>query len=131
MASFTLNLTPLILASMGPQQPRVPVFADELWISASPNASHESYHVAAQARERGRQEIESSVTAVHATTGQPLVYASGLVFKTLPGFQESSVSSQHGSYNIDWRVDPTFLNEDEASKLFEYPWLRMMTLLAG
>lgn len=79
------NIAPLVLNSAGADQPRVPVYAESIWISARPE-SHEGYLVVtAQPSSRGESETESSFTAVSAETNLFSVYASGLIFKTLPG----------------------------------------------
>lgn len=113
------SLAPLVSGSRGTQQPRVPVFAKKLWVSASPSSEHGAYVVSTQASRRGRTETEASVTAIHRETGVPMVYASGLVFKTLPGGgPQDSASLLHDSYNVEWAPDPTFLNQSQASKIF-------------
>ncbi|CAM1502592.1 Fc.00g073680.m01.CDS01 [Cosmosporella sp. VM-42] len=118
------NLVPLVLASKGSQHARVPVYANELWVSANPQVSHESYRVLSQARINGQHEAESSVKAVQTETGQLSVYASGLIFKALPSSNDSqhtSTSSIHGAFNIDWKPDPTLLTADQASQVFGLP----------
>ncbi|RFU25040.1 hypothetical protein B7463_g11292, partial [Scytalidium lignicola] len=117
------NLIPLVVGSNNSQQARVPIYANELWISANPNVPHDSYMVTAQARPRGRQEAESSVTAVQLQTGRPMFYASGLLFKTIPGnsSQNPPRLSKHGAFNVDWKPDPTFLSEQQSSRAFGLP----------
>ncbi|KAH8804357.1 beta-ketoacyl synthase domain-containing protein [Xylogone sp. PMI_703] len=114
------NIVPIVLGAKNAREARVPIYANELWVSANPNALHDSYLVTAQTNPRGRQEAESIVTAIQPETGRLMVYASGLVFKTIPGnsSQESSSLSRHGAYNIDWKPDPTFLTDKQASQAF-------------
>lgn len=113
------NLAPLVSVPRGDQHTRVPVYAKELWVSASPSAAHDGYVVSAQASRRGRAETESSFTAVHRETGVPMVYASGLIFKTLPGGSTQDPSGLlHDSFNLEWKPDPTLLSKNQASKVF-------------
>jgi NADPH:quinone reductase-like Zn-dependent oxidoreductase/ubiquinone/menaquinone biosynthesis C-methylase UbiE len=117
------NLAPLVLESKELQQSRVPIYANEIWVSANPQIPHDSYRVTAQPRLRGRNETESSVTAVQTETGQPMVYASGLVFKTVPGnaSQETSNPARQSAFNVDWKPDPTLLSEQQALQAFGLP----------
>ncbi|KUI56159.1 Lovastatin diketide synthase LovF [Cytospora mali] len=113
------NLAPLVSSSRSAQQPRVPVYAKEIWVSASPSSAHDAYTVSAQSSRRGRTETESSVTAVDRDTGVPMVYASGLVFKTLPGgASQDPASLLHDSFNVEWNPDPTLLSKSQASEVF-------------
>ncbi|KAI3395544.1 hypothetical protein diail_1206 [Diaporthe ilicicola] len=115
------NLAPLVSNSAGAEQPRVPVYAKSLWISASPE-SHDAYVVTAQPSIRGRSETESSFTAVSPQTNLPSVYASGLMFKTLPGAtSRDAAESLHDAFNVEWKPDPTLLSEQQASKVFGVP----------
>lgn len=116
------NIAPLVLESAGADHPRVPVYAESIWISASPE-SHEDYLVVtAQPSSRRESETESSFTAVSAKTNLPSVYASGLIFKTLPGVASHDVTeSLHDAFNIEWKPDPTILSEKQATKLFGVP----------
>lgn len=116
------NLAPLVASPRHAQQPRVPVYAKELWVSASPSAAHDAYTVSAQPSRRSRTETESSVTAVHRETGMPMVYGSGLVFKALPGGGPQDASnSLHDAFNVRWNPDPTLLSKGQASKVFGLP----------
>lgn len=116
------NIAPLLSNSAGTDQPRVPVYAESLWISASPE-SHDGYLVVtAQPSSRGESETESSFTAVSPKTNLPSVCASGLIFKTLPGgASQDAAESLHDAFNIEWRPDPTLLSEKQASKVFGVP----------
>ncbi|KAK7734711.1 Type I Iterative PKS [Cytospora paraplurivora] len=116
------NLAPLVSGSRRAQQPRVPVFAKEFWVSASPPPDDAAYIVSAQSTLRGRTETESSVTAVDRETGAPMVYASGLVFKTLPGgAPQDPANSLHDAFNVEWKPDPTLLSESQAVEVFGLP----------
>ncbi|KAH8883185.1 beta-ketoacyl synthase domain-containing protein [Thozetella sp. PMI_491] len=115
------NLVPLVLGPGGATEARVPVFARDLWISASPHTAHDSYLVTAQPKACGRQEFVSSVTAVEASSGRPMVYASDLVFKTLPGSQVAQSADHKNSYNIEWQPDPTLLTAEQAASVFALP----------
>ena len=116
------NIAPLVSNSTGADQPRVPVYAESLWISASPE-SHDGYVVVtAQPSTRGESETESSFTAVSSKTNLPSVYASGLLFKTLPCVaSQDAAESLHDAFNIEWKPDPTLLSEKQASKVFGIP----------
>lgn len=116
------NIAPLVSNSSSADQPRVPVYAESLWVSASPE-SHDGYLVATDPPSaRGDSETESSFTAVSPKTNLPSVHASGLVFKTLPGGASQDVAeSLHDAFNIEWKPDPTLLSEKQASKVFGVP----------
>ncbi|KAK2600653.1 hypothetical protein N8I77_010173 [Diaporthe amygdali] len=116
------NIAPLVSNSAGTEQPRVPVYAESLWVSARPE-SHDAYMVmTAQPSARGRSETESSFTAVSSTTKLPSIYASGLIFKTLPvGASQDAAESLHDAFNVEWKPDPTLLSEVQASKVFGVP----------
>lgn len=116
------NIAPLVSNSLGSDQPRVPVYAESIWISARPE-SHDAYMVVtAQPSARGEDEIESSFTAISPKTSLPSVYASGLVFKTLPGGEsQDAAQSLHDAFNIEWKPDPSLLSDKQASKVFGVP----------
>lgn len=114
-----VNLAPLVSAFRGTQYTRVPVYAKELWVSASPSSTHDGYVVSSQASRCGRNETASSVAAIHRDSGVPMVYASGLVFKNLPGgTTEDPANLLHDSFNLEWSPDPTLLSQGQASKVF-------------
>lgn len=116
------NLAPLVLESKGLYQARVPVYANEIWVSANPDRPHDAYKVTAQPHRRGRNETESTVMAVQAETGQPMIYASGLIFKDIPSntSEEANPATQN-AFNVDWKPDPTLLNEQESLQAFGLP----------
>lgn len=114
------NLVSLAAESHQPPPTRVPVYADEIWVSADPNDTHSSYSVAAHAQLQGPVNLSSSVIATDSETGKPMVYASGLIFKTL--MQEHTASNQDtfrgSAFNIEWKPDPDLLNELELVDAF-------------
>lgn len=116
------NIAPLASDSAVADQPRVPVYAESLWVSASPE-SHDAYLVmTGQPVPRGENETESSFTAVSPKTNLPSVYASGLIFKTLPaGASRDAAESLHDAFNIEWKPDPSLLSDKQASKVFGAP----------
>lgn len=116
------NIAPLVSISTGADQPRVPVYAENLWVSASPE-SHDTYVVmTAQPSTRGEDETVSSFTAVSTKTNLPSVYASGLIFKTLPGgASRDAAESLRDAFNIEWKPDPSLLSDKQASKVFGVP----------
>lgn len=116
------NIAPLVSDSAVADQPRVPVYAESLWVSASPE-SHDAYLVmTGQPSPRGENETESSFTAVSPKTNLPSVYASGLIFKTLPGGpSRDAAESLHDAFNIEWKPDPSLLSDKQASKVFGAP----------
>lgn len=114
------NLAPLVVGSSQPGKARVPIFAEELWIAAGPQVSHDAYLASAKAQLHGRHDAKSSVTAVHPETGEPLVYASGLVFKALPGSSSDSTGTEPAktAFNIDWKPDPNLITEEQSQEAF-------------
>ncbi|KAK7729951.1 Type I Iterative PKS [Diaporthe eres] len=116
------NIAPLVSNSAGTDQPRVPVYAESIWVSASPEAHNAYLVVTAQPSARGESETESSFTAVSPETNLPSVYASGLIFRTLPGgASQDAAESLHDAFNVEWKPDPTLLSEKQASKAFSVP----------
>lgn len=116
IASITSN-------AKGTTDTRVPVRVEELWISAGPKVSHDSYLVSVLPKLLERNDVECSVTAFDSTTRQDLVYASGFLFKTIPrhSSQEAEGSVRKGAFNVDWKPDPTLLNEAQSSQVFALP----------
>ncbi|KAF7563913.1 hypothetical protein G7046_g192 [Stylonectria norvegica] len=116
------NLAPLVSDSKNSSQTRLPIFAKEMWVSAGSDALHDTYTVAAHAQLCGPLEAESSVTAVQSGTGRPSVFASGLVFRTVPNkTKELLAPSTAGAYNIDWKPDADLLSPDQLSHAFGIP----------
>ena len=97
----------------------VPTSIKELWISADPNAIHDSYRLCADANFLGLRQAEASFAAIDTATRKPLVWADGFVSTAVSGRNASQEDSyRHLCFNIDWKLDPSFVDQDIASKTF-------------
>ena len=117
------NIASLVSNPDGSRDTRVPVHVEELWVAAGPRASHDSYLVSVAPKLLERNEVECSVAAFNFDTRQILVHASGLLFKTIPrsSSQEAGQSTRKGAFNVEWKPDPTLLDEAQSSHVFALP----------
>ncbi|EFQ27365.1 beta-ketoacyl synthase domain-containing protein [Colletotrichum graminicola] len=118
------NVVPLVSNAKYSRSTRVPTYLTDGWVSARPELLHDSYNVSAESKLRGRNEVTAEVTATHPEQGQTMVRMSGLLFRTISHEASSKAAknaSTHPAFNIAWRPDPSFLNREQASKLFDLP----------
>ncbi|KAK2012538.1 beta-ketoacyl synthase domain-containing protein [Colletotrichum eremochloae] len=117
------NLVPLASNSTYSNSTRVPTYLTDGWVSARPGLPHDSYNVSAESKLHGRNEVTADVTATHPDQGQTMVRMSGLLFKTISNetSKKARDASTHPAFNIAWKPDPSFLNREQASRLFELP----------
>ena len=100
----------------------VPTSIKELWISADPSAFHDSHRLCAHANFLGLRQAEASFTAVDATTRKPLVWAEGLISTAVSSRDASQEDSyRHLCFNVDWKLDPSFVDQEIATKTFVPP----------
>lgn len=100
----------------------VPTSIKELWISADLSATHQSHRLCANADFLGLRQAEASFVAIDAATRKPLVSAEGFVSTAVSGRNTNQEDSyRHLCFNIDWKLDPSFVNQEIATRTFVAP----------
>lgn len=100
----------------------VPTSIRELWISAGPLAMHDSYRLCANANFLGLRQAEASFVAIDMVTRKPLVSAEGFVSTAVSGRDANQEDTCcHLCFNIDWKLDPSFVDQEIANKAFVPP----------
>ena len=100
----------------------VPTSIKELWISANPSATHQCYRLCSTADSLGLRQAEASFVAIDSATRKPLVSAGGFVWTAVSGRDASQEDSyRHLCFNIDWKLDPSFVDQETATATFVAP----------
>ena len=100
----------------------VPTSIKELWLSADLSATHQSHRLCANADFLGLRQAEASFVAVDTATGRPSVSAEGFVSTAVSARDAGQDDSyRHLCFNIDWKLDPDFVDQEIATKTFVAP----------
>ncbi|KAJ3949835.1 uncharacterized protein N0V96_000967 [Colletotrichum fioriniae] len=95
-------------------------FMEELWVSTSKH-SEDGYLVIADSDPHGRKKHQMSCTAVDSVSKTPMIRVSGCIVTEIDENNDDSISKQdprHKAWNIDWALDPTFLDTAQTQSIF-------------
>ena len=115
----------LVALSRGGQEVRavmVPTTIRELWVSSNLNATHGSLRLCANADFLGLRQADASFVAVDNVNRKPTVWAEGFVSTAVSSRDADQEDSyRHLCFNIDWKLDPSFVDQNTAIKTFVPP----------
>ena len=113
----------LVALSRGGREVRavmVPTAIRELWLSSDLDSN--SLRVCANANFLGLRQADASFVAVDNTHHKPIVWAEGFVSTAVSSRDANQEDSyRHLCFNIDWKLDPSFVNQNTATKMFVPP----------
>ncbi len=113
----------LVALSRGGREVRavmVPTAIRELWVSSDLDSN--SLRVCANADFLGLRQADASFVAVDNTHRKPIVWAEGFVSTAVSSRDANQEDSyRHLCFNIDWKLDPSFVNQKTATKTFVPP----------
>lgn len=100
----------------------VPTAIRELWVSGDLNTTQDSYRLCANANFLGLRQADASFVAVDNTHRKPMVWAEGFVSTAVSSRDTSQEDAyRHLCFNIDWKLDPSFVDQDTATRTFVPP----------
>ena len=115
----------LVALSRGGQEVRavmVPTTIRKLWVSSDLNATHGSLRLCADADFLGLRQADASFVAVDSVNRKPTVWAEGFVSTAVSSRDADQEDSyRHLCFNIDWKLDPSFVDQNTAIKTFVPP----------
>ena len=113
----------LVALSRGGREVRavmVPTAIRELWVSSDLNSN--SLRLCANANFLGLRQADASFVAVDNTHRKPTVWAEGFVSTAVSSKNPNQEESyRHLCFNIDWKLDPSFVDQNMAIKTFVPP----------
>ncbi|KAE9567271.1 Highly reducing polyketide synthase alt5 [Colletotrichum fructicola] len=98
----------------------IPTSFKKLWLSADGAKLQSPHRVHAHAKFLGLRQAEATFTSIDAATGEPLVVAEGFVSTAIAqnSSNNGSDSGRHLCFNIDWKPDVSFVNQEIATRTF-------------
>lgn len=115
----------LVALSRGGREVRavmVPTAIRDLWVSSDLNMTHESLRLCADAEFLGLRQASASFVAVDNMNRKPAVWAEGFISAAVSSRgTDQEDSYRHLCFNIDWKLDPSFLDQNTAIKMFVPP----------
>ena len=115
----------LVVLLRGGQEVRavmVPTTIRELWVSSDLNATHGSLRLCANADFLGLRQADASFVAVDNVNRKPTVWAEGFVSTAVSSRDADQEDSyRHLCFNIDWKLGPSFVDQNTAIKTFVPP----------
>ena len=100
----------------------VPTAIRELWVSSDSSTTHDSLRLCANADFLGFRQANASFVAVDSTHRKPMVWAEGFVSTAVSSRNAGQEEAyRHLCFNIDWKLDPSFVDQSTATKTFLPP----------
>lgn len=101
----------------------VPTFIKELWVAGDAAKPIDILRLCAKSEPLGRRQAESSITAINPATKRPLIVGDGVVVTSIsePGATDGESSSRNTCFNLDWKPDPSFVDQEIATRVFQPP----------
>ena len=101
----------------------VPTAIRELWVSCDPSTTHDSLRLCASANFLGFRQADASFVAVDNTHRKPMVWAEGFVSTAVSSRNAGQDEIyRHLCFNIDWKLDPSFVDQSTATETFLPPF---------
>ncbi|KAB5584987.1 fatty acid synthase S-acetyltransferase [Coniochaeta sp. 2T2.1] len=98
----------------------IPTSFRELWITSDTEKVQGVHRVRAAASFLGLRQVEANFVSIDPESQQPLVVAEGFVSTAIASGHSSNASDagRHLCFNIDWKPDVSFINQETATRIF-------------